>query len=84
MATEMPTPVGALPIRQACDPKGGKDKLPISPAQAYKEMKNGRLETFLIGNRRFITFENIAKYVRDRAAEGAPPKQLDLLDSADN
>ena len=62
-------PVGAIPFKIACDPRGGPNTLPISPAQGYKELKDGRLSTFLVGNRRDISLAAIDAYIRAREAE---------------
>ena len=69
MNDELLTPIGARPFRQACDPKGGVNTLPISASQGYEELKAGRLHTFLIGKRRYISLEAIAEYIRQREAE---------------
>ena len=63
------TLIGAVPFKKACDPKGGPNKIPISVAQGYIELKAGRIRTFMVGNRRYMTFAAMDDYHREREAE---------------
>ncbi len=63
------TPIGSVRFRDACSTKGGPNKLPMSPAQGYEELKDGRVATFKVGNRRYISFAAIDAYIRAREAE---------------
>lgn len=63
----------AYPFREACDPRGGPNKLPCGVDHAYAELKRGRIRTFLVGNRRWITKDAIREYLElleREAAEG--------------
>ncbi len=71
MTDDLITPIGARPFRQACDSKGGVNTLPLSPSQAYEELKAGRLRTFMVGRRRYVSLEAIRDYITAREAESS-------------
>ena len=60
---------GAIPFGKAFNPKGGPHVLPFSRAQGYVEVNEGRLSTFMVGSRRYISYAAIDAYIREREAE---------------
>ena len=46
-------------------------KLNQSRAKLYEEINSGRLKTFKVGRRRYISDEAIDQYIHDREAEEA-------------